>query len=72
MVTIMATSVADRIAEIDTILAAGLSSVTYADRVVSYNLGELRKERDRLVATQAAAASGSSFRRVVFKGGSAL
>ena len=68
----MVASVAERIAEIDAILAAGLASVTFGDRVVVYNLGELRKERDRLLASQAATAGGSQFRRVVFKGGSAL
>jgi hypothetical protein len=66
------TTAAERIAEIDAILASGLSTVTYADRTVSYNLAELRKEREYLASTIAAAAAGSSFRRVVFKGGTAL
>jgi hypothetical protein len=68
----VATSVAVRIAEIDAILAAGVASATFGDRIVVYNLGELRKERDRLLASQTATAGGSQFRRVVFKGGTGL
>jgi hypothetical protein len=60
-----------RIESIDSILAGGTSSVTLGDRRVDYDLEELRRERDRL-SRLVASASNSSFRRVVFKGGSAL
>jgi hypothetical protein len=45
--------------------------VTLGDRRVDYDLKELRRERDRL-SRLVASASNSAFRRVVFKGGSAL
>ena len=67
--TVATTSYAERIAQIDTILAAGTSSVTIGDRRVDYDLDALRTERDylsRLVASQ----TNGQFRRVVFKGGS--
>jgi hypothetical protein len=60
-----------RIDAIDAILAAGTASVTMGDKAVTYDLDALRLERDRLLRL-IASASASSFRRVVFKGGSAL
>lgn len=66
------TSISDRIAAIDVILAAGTSSVTIGDRRVDHDLDELRKERAHLQQRLSASSSGSQFRRVVFKGGSAL
>ena len=55
---------AERIAQIDSILQAGTEQVRHGDRWVTYNLGELRKERSRLLAQQA---NTGGFRRVVFK-----
>ena len=67
----VALSVAERIAAIDAILAGGTSSVTIGDRRVDYDLEELRKERAYLSRLSAGSAAGQ-FRRVVFKGGTAL
>lgn len=61
-----------RIEAIDVILAAGTSSVTLGDRRVDYDLEQLRQERAHLQQRLSASSSGSQFRRVVFKGGSAL
>jgi hypothetical protein len=63
-------SYAERIAAIDTILA-GPELVMLGDRQVRHNFAELRKERAYLLRLSAGS-SASSFRRVVFKGGSAL
>jgi hypothetical protein len=60
-----------RIDAIDEILASGISSTTIGDKRIDRDLDALRAERDRLLRL-IASASASSFRRVVFKGGSAL
>ena len=54
----------ERIEQIDSILQAGTEQVRHGDRWVTYNLGELRKERSRLLAQQT---NTGGFRRVVFK-----
>lgn len=60
----MSQTVAERISEIDAILQAGTEQVRIGDRWVTYNLGELRKERSRLLSQSA---NTGGFRRVVFK-----
>jgi hypothetical protein len=57
---------AERIAEIDAILQAGTEQVRHGDRWITYNLGELRRERERLLGSLN---SGGSFRRTVFRRG---
>jgi hypothetical protein len=59
----MPQTVAERIAEIDAILQAGTSMVRHGDRVIQYDLAELRKERASLLSSQV---TGSNFRRVTF------
>lgn len=55
-----------RIAEIDALLASGVSSVSYKDRAQSFNLDALSKERSRLMRS---ISGSSSYRRVTFKNG---
>lgn len=58
-----------RIAEIEAILAAGVSSESINGRSVAYDLKALEAERDRL-SRVVAASTHSQFRRVVFRNGS--
>ena len=59
----MSQTVAERISEIDRILA-GPEQVRAGDRWITHNHSELRKERAHLVASQS---KTGPFRRVVFK-----
>jgi hypothetical protein len=52
---------AERIAAIDAILQAGAEQARHGDRWITYDLAELRRERERLTASQ----RGGGFRRVV-------
>lgn len=59
-----------RLERIDQILALGLSSVTTeSGRTNTYNLAELRQERDELRALATAGRAGSRLRRVTFADG---
>lgn len=53
-----------RIAEIDSLLASGVSSVSYKDRSESFDLDAVRQERTRLMRSLSGT---SSYRRVTFK-----
>lgn len=61
-------TIQSRIDQIDVILSGGISSTSFGDRRVDYDLEELRVERDRL-SRIVAGSSRSQYRRVVFKSG---
>jgi hypothetical protein len=66
----MPQTIPERIAEIDAILAQGVSVLRHADRTIEYDLAALRLERAHLLQQQVNAASPSGgFRRVVFRHG---
>lgn len=59
-----------RLAEIDEIIASGISGATSSNgRSISYNLAALRRERDELRQLATFSHIGSRFRRVLLTDG---